>query len=340
MKKNLLYILFTLFLSFGFNLKAQSYWISPINGVPFEVTYENPNSPSDSTIINFAGDTTYIIDTAGVKIWNPISDAIFQAIFGYDAPDITTITNPQFDDYYDLLVVGIQPADTNYWDITGWDTLIVQSPWMFDRTINLTSANMGALVSWDWYNMDFLSAKIILDPTVPVIEGEDMDYIVLDGTTNMAFDIEDFKTNAEEIQASLDYEVHTFNKPDFKDVYNDFVQWMKDTKPFYPNSFDFNTYHDWLYEYFHPIALDRIATTLTTYEYHNQISLIKVSDNVYQISGEKITDNSYSIFDRQGKKITSGKLIDGKVFIDSMPKGLYLLDVIINNQHSVHKIMK
>ncbi len=340
MKKNTLYILCTLSLSLSFTLKAQTYWTSPINNVPFEIIYDDTTATTaDSTIINFSGETTYTIDSFGVKSWNSISDTMFQAIFGYNAPPIGTIINPQIQNYYDLLVVGLQPADTNYWNITGWDTLIVESPWIINRTINLTSANMGALVSWDWYNMNLLSARDILDPTVPVIEGEDMDYIVLDGISNMAFDIEDFKTNTEEIQATLDYDVHTFNKPDFKDTYNDFVAWMIETKPFYPNTFDFNTYHDWLYEYFQGIALNKIAQTLTTYEYNEQIELIKISDNVYKLTGQ-LSDNIYTIFDTQGKRIISDKLVDGKVHLNSIPHGLYLLDIIIGNEHSVHKIMK
>lgn len=339
MKKHILYLLLTFLLSLSLNLNAQTYWTSPVNGVPFEIIYEDPTNPSDSTIINFAGQETYAVDSFGVKTWNLISDTIFQAVFGYNSP--TVVINQQFEDYYDLLVIGFQQGDTSYWDITTWDTLIIESPWIFDRTINLTSANMGALVSWDWYDMSFLSAADILQPTVPVIEGEDMDYIVLNGISNMAFDIEDFKTNAEEIEASLDYEIHTFNKPDFKDVYNDFVEWMKNTKPFYPNTFDFDTYHEWLYEYFHPIALDKIASTLTTYEYHEQIILSRISNNVYELSGsEELSNKAYTIFNSQGKTITSGQLTGGKVYLETLPEGLYLLDVIINNQHSVHKIIK
>jgi len=106
--------------------------------------------------------------------------------------------------------------------------------------------------------MNIESADKILDPTVPIIEGEDMDYnLDINDTINLALDFSDLKTNAEEIQAVNNPGIYTFSKEEFIETYNDFVNWMITTKPFFPNSFNYNTYHDWLYEYFNPIASEK-----------------------------------------------------------------------------------
>lgn len=342
MKKNTLYILFILCTSVCFKLKGQTttgYWLNPLNDVPFLVEYQDSTSINDSSIVVFNGETTFEIDSFGTKIWNPISEVTYQAIVGYNAPSI--VLNATLSTYYDLLVIGINPVlDSNFWDITAWDTLIDIEPWIDDRTINLTSADMGAIVAWDWYNMDLESAKIILDPTVPVIEGEDMDFIDIDQGINMAFDIDDYKTYIEEITWANN-NVFVFNKPDFKDTYNDFVEWMKETKPFFPHTFDFDTYHEWLYEYFHGIAEARITEILSTDDVSIQIDLFRVSRYTYQATGDFV-NSPYTIIDLQGKRVQTGVLNSNNniIHLDQLPKGIYFIDIGSMGKHTTYKLIR
>lgn len=338
MKKYFLYLIITLLSFVSQQLVAQvqeGYWINPVNSVPFSVVYVDSTlqPQGDSLIIEFSGETTFFADS-GVVTWNFVSDTMYQALFGYNIqPPIQGIS------YETLLTTNV--IFTGEWEQISWDTLITQEPWIADRSIKLSSADMGAIVAWDWYNMSVPSAKLVLDPTVPVIEGEDMDYAVdIPINGNLAFDIDDYKTNSEEIQAVFDYGVYTFNKPDFKLVYNDFVIWMIDTKPFYPDSFDMNTYHDWLYEYFNPIASTKITEILSTIHYENDISLIKVSECTYELTGE-LSNNTYRILNLQGKVILTGKLPDdNKVHLDEFSTGVYLLDIQLGDKNLVYKLVR
>ncbi len=343
MKKYILHFLFFLTLTVSFNLKAQvtGLWINPVNDVPFIVESTDTTFSTDSLITIFNGELTFSIDSFGVKTWNPVSDTTYRALVGYSAPPIAA--NQAFNTYQDLFINGINPSDTNFWEDTDWDSLIVNEPWILtDRTLKLSSADMGAIVAWGWYDLEIGTAKIILDPTIPVIEGEEMDYS--DNAfqdVNMVFDIEDFKTNTEEIQGAIDG-IYTFNKPDFKDTYNDFVVWMKTTKPFLPNSFDYNTYHEWLYEYFYPLASEKIIQIISIDELSNQFQLIQPSTNTYQLIGNITTDSPYSIYDLQGKLVLSGHLnsSENTINIESLPKGMYVIDILIDTKHAVYKLMK
>lgn len=341
MKKHTIYLIFILAALLKLPSNAQTttgYWVSPINQVPFLITSLDSNLAVDSLITEFSGEPTYYVDSlTGAKIWNPISDSTYLAIFGYNAP---LGGNPIFFDYYDLFTI---PIDTSYWNLTLWDTLVDVEPWIMNRSILLNSGDMGAIVGWDWYSMTALSAFNILDPTVPVIEGEDLDYYlnISNAGHTMVFDIDDYYTNTDEIQAVITHGVYTFNKPDFKDTYDDFVQWMITTKPFYPHTFDFDTYHEWLYEYFNPIAQTKITEILSTPEYQNTVVLFHVSKNVYALSGN-LTNPKYNLVDIQGKVVKSGQLDESNQFeIDEhLPKGIYFLNLNHNGFKSVHKIVK
>lgn len=341
MKKTLHYIILLLVCTFSFNLKAQTsgYWTNPINGVPFEILSLDPTLSNDTMIVEFSGELTYMLDSnSGAKLWNPISPDVYQAIFGYDAP---LQQGTFFPTYFELFTISFDAnAFDNAWPVTIWDTLIAVEPWIDDRTINLSSADMGAIVGWDWNSsmLNLLSAKRILDPTVPVIEGEDMDFSLIPG--NMAFDIDDALTPVQKNQLAIDSAIYVFNKQQFTETYDDFVVWMIDTKPFFPNSFDFDTYHDWLYEYFNPIAQTRVTEIISTKEYKNDITLFKVSENIYQLSGT-LSNNTYRILDVQGKLIEINKLTnDNQIDISNLSKGIYFLNIQFKGHHSVHKIIK
>lgn len=338
MKKNIFYLAIIILISLSFKSKAQvqGYWTNPINQVPFEVTSTDSTFQNDTLITIFDGEPTYYIDTLGSKIWNNISLPVYQAIFGYNT---LPGGNPLIENYYDLLSTTL--TLTGNWNTTLWDTLIVIEPWISNKTINLSSADLGALVGWDWNSMNIESADKILDPTVPIIEGEDMDYnLDINDTINLALDFSDLKTNAEEIQAVNNPGIYTFSKEEFIETYNDFVNWMITTKPFFPNSFNYNTYHDWLYEYFNPIASEKIDQILTKPNYNNNHVLYQVSKDIYKLSGH-VLNPTYNIFDIQGKRVHYGKLSeDNSINISHISSGIYIIRFDFKENQSHFKIIK
>lgn len=336
MKRHTLYLIIAFLFTCSTQLQAQidGYWTNPINQVPFEVTSMDSTFQIDSLITVFSGEQTYYIDSVGVKVWNVISLPVYQSIFGYSTfPG----GNPIIETYFDLFTITI--TQISDWDLTDWDALITSEPWITNRTLKLSSADLGALVAWDWYNMTLPSSKLILDPTVPIIEGEDMDYeLDIPNNVNMALDIDDYKTNSEEIEAVIDHGIYTFNKPDFKIIYDDFVVWMIETKPFYPDSLDFNTYHDWLYEYFNPIALSRISQVISTPKYQNDLILFEVSKGIYTISGD-YSSSIYQVITTQGKVLSTGTINNNiPINITQLPQGIYFLNININGNKSTYKI--
>ncbi|MGB0427868.1 MAG: T9SS type A sorting domain-containing protein [Flavobacteriales bacterium] len=337
MKKHILILSILLLTTVGQELIAQTttgFWINPINQVPFAVTYVDSTlqAQGDSLISEFSGETTFHIDS-GIVAWNPVSDSIYQAIFGYNI-DVPAQTLS-----YDELLLG-NVSMVGEWDVVVWDSLIYNESWIENRSLKLSSANMGALVGWDWYAMSGSSAKLLLDPTVPVIEGEDMDYAIdVPENVNLTFDIDDYKSTGDEMEAVFNHGIYTFNKPDFKLTYNGFVEWMIDTKPFYPDSFDLNTYHDWLYEYFSPIADAKISEILSIDYHKNELKLIKISDSDYKLTGN-LSNNSFRILNVQGQVLLAQKFSDNQTFsLQNFPKGIYFLAFQSKSNELIMKIL-
>ncbi|MGB0870901.1 MAG: T9SS type A sorting domain-containing protein [Flavobacteriales bacterium] len=337
MKNVLLFILFI----FGFGIhcvfaQTQGYWINPENSVPFLVEYDDTTllSTGDSLIISFDGEPTFsphpsIPDSLE---WHIISDSIFTQLFGYEAINDTL-------DYGILFGQNAQVIAFNVWSTTPWDSVVTQSPWIStNRSLKMNSGKLSAAFAFNWYNMSIPTAKLILDPTVPVIEGDDLDYSTLPSNTTFVFDIEDFKTNVEEIDAVINHGVYTFNKPDFSDIYfPGFKDWILQSvyePQFRPYSIDFNTYHDWLYEYLHGIALSKIAQ-ISVQDLENQFQIIKQSTGVHKVFTEH-QNVTYTIHSIDGRMIKHHlPLKDGTVNIINQPSGVYLLTLTTSDQQSV-----
>lgn len=324
------------------SLKAQTtgYWTNPINSVPFEVKYvDSLFNNADSLIIEFDGESTFtnhpvIPDSL---IWNTISDSIFIQLFGYNAIN-DTLT-------YDMLLGANGNVITfDAWNLTPWDSIVNSSPWITtQRQKKMNSGRLSAAFAFDWYNMTLESAKLILDPTVPVIEGDDLDYSTLPPNVSFVFDMDDYKTNLEEMDAATNYGVYTFNKPDFSDIYfPGFKDWILQStyEPlFRPYTIDYNTYHDWLYEYLHGVALTKLAQ-ISVKDLENQFHIVKLSTGIHRV----YTDHQkveYSIHSSDGRTIKPLQpLKDGTIDIINQPTGIYLLTLTTHdNQSVVYKII-
>lgn len=316
--------------------KAQTsgYWLSPVNQVPFEVVYEDSTLTTlDSTIILFAGEPTFTTSPVSPDsvLWNVMSDSIYSQLFGFEAVmDSSNLLT------YDLLFSpGFQIIINDAWDLTNWNTIVNQEPWIVNRSLKMNSGDMGAALAFDWYNMNLENAKLVLDPTVPVIEGDDMDYSTLPSNVSFVFDVEDFKTASEENQAVISHSVYTFNKPDFKDIYNpDFKNWMILNKPFLPHTFDFNTYHEWLYEYLYGIAQSKISEIVSVNELENSFDIIRLGNGVYKVF-TLIDDVNYSIHSIDGKIIQEDQVLNHYIDLGQEALGMYFITFKTTNNKTV-----
>lgn len=340
MKNVLLLILF----GFGMNSllsQTQGYWFKPENNVPFLVEFDDTTllNTGDSLIISFDGEPTFIPHPVipDSLIWNIISDSIFTQLFGYEAINDTL--------KYDVILgQNSQTLTFDVWNLTSWDSIVMNSVWIStDRSLKMNSGKLSAAFAFDWYNMSLASAKLILDPTVPVIEGDDLDYSTLGSNVTFVFDIEDFKTNVEEINAVINHGVYTFNKPDFSDIYfPGFRDWIFQSvyePQFRPYTIDFNTYHDWLYEYLHGVALSKIAQ-ISVQDLENQFHIIKYSTGIHKVITEH-QNVEYSLHSIDGRMIEQHKpLKDGTIDIIKQPSGIYLLTLTTHdNQSVVYKLI-
>lgn len=325
--KNILLIIILTFL--GQSLKAQDFWYNPINNVPFSVVI-NTTASSDTLIEYFNHEKTFDLDSMGNINWRLISQNNFDQIFGYQSflyQPVDLIT-------YDQIFIDSLPIFT-FWPLSNWDSIVPISPWMStNRDDILTPGMMGSLIALDWHSMAIQSATTILDPTVPIIEGEDMDFTQVPG--DILLDFDDYYSTVEEIAVTNLHSKYIFNKPDFKTEYQEgFIPWMIDTKPFLPDSFSFNIYHDWLYEYFHPIATGKIAQILSTEEFEHDTQVIHKGNNLFEITN-KSNIMDIELITMDGKTISKLKNVNQTTIdLSDKSKGIYILNITFKNNDKV-----
>jgi len=317
----------------GYSLSAQDYWYNPLNGVPFEMVI-NTTASSDTLIEYLNHEKTFEIDSTGIIVWNEISESKFNQIFGPLSYDFVPTV---FKNYQTLFDSNALPST---WSVINWDSIVPNSAWLTNGDVKLTPGMMGTLNASNWYLMNTETAKQILEPTIPIIEGEDLDFSTFPG--DILFDFEDYLTPNQEIDSTIEHSKYIFNKPDFTaEFQNGFIPWMIDTKPFLPDSFTFNTYHDWLYEYFHPLALSKIAEVLSTSDHIPTVSLLYAGNNLFHL-----TDSEHLM--RVSLISTSGKVLyeinncnQHVIDLNPYPDGIYLLDIQFdNNKHKAYKLFK
>ncbi len=283
-------------------------WINPSNNVPYitEIAIFNPMDSfplGDTVPWIFNGDFIYSYDTFPVLNYfsNPISQTNYKDVFGPTAQASALDSITLFEQLLNLSPVNSSIIiNQSEWFPGVWDTIIL--PWVTDREILSTPRSMGVEVAWKWelYAPDVLES--ILSPTVPVIQGEDFDFISI--PENFALDNLDSLDLATKVQIALNDNIYIYSLDEFQEVYDAFILSLFDEPLFYPGQFNFNTFHLWLKNYLIGESASRIQQ-LNMEEYSpSSLHLIKEDVNNYYVDYLHPI-YQYEIFDAHGRLIES-----------------------------------
>jgi hypothetical protein len=261
-------------------------WYNPLNGVPFPVEIgvftDDSNQQNDTLSYIFNGDTIFSYDTIGIIDFSVISDENYTSIFGPTAE-----IGPALEIYPYLLdttlASGVIIESESEWDIGVWDTLLFD--WLDDRNLAATPKAMGVQVAWQWSSHLPEQASMILSPTVPVIQGEDVDYASLPGNYALNMSAPLNPVDREIIADTTG--VYIYESYEFDAVYLDFILDNFNSRPsFKPGSYNFNDFHSWVEEYFTEESTTRLAN-LQVQEWHPiQLNLVHESGTNYSIHGD------------------------------------------------------
>ncbi len=288
----------------------QGEWINPVNNVPF-ITQVGVFNQMDSNILGdtviwiFNGDLVYSYDTVPFLQYylNPITVQNYAAVFGPTAQITGNMDIELFTDLLDLSPINTQLIlDQSEWEPSSWDTTLF--PWITNRTILSTSLSMGVQVAWDWGLHDTEALQTILSPTVPVIQGEDMDYAIL--TDNFALDHLDSVNTQEKIEIANEFGIYVYSVEEFQEVYDAFILSLFETEDFYPLEFDFNIFHQWLGDYLTAESILRLQLLSLNELSPSTFQIIKEDDLSYSFNYQYPV-YGYDIFDAQGKLLGSFK---------------------------------
>ncbi len=292
-------------------------WINPINQVPFitEIGIFNPGDSlilGDTIVLVFNGEEIYTIDSINTFTPNPITtqqNFSYEALFGVTAQAPVVNSFEYFVDLFDMDSVQEQAfIEQSQWEEGPWDTSLL--PWVSNRTISANSLSMGVEVAWRWAEHSEEELGTILTPTVPVIQGEDVDFIAL--PVNFALDFMDTVNLQSKIQIANDFGVYVFGMNEFQEVYDAFILDLFTNPDFYPNQFDFNDFHDWLLEYLTAESNIRIQLLSINELLPSTFELINQGNNSYLIKYDH-TVYGYDLFNAQGKLISRKKAIQDNV---------------------------
>ncbi len=302
-------------------------WINPINDIPF-ITQVAIFNPMDSFFLGdsipwiFNGDPIYTYDSLTNYVPNGITAQNYVALFG---PTAQPLGNPPIDLlvelFYESPVNTQLIIDQSEWNSGVWDTILF--PWITNRTITSTSLSMGVQVAWNWSDHPEEALETILSPTVPVLKGEDFDYV--SSPVNFALDNLDSVDLATKIQIAEDYNVYVYSLEEFQEVYDAFILSLFNNQNFYPQSYDFDDFHDWLLAYLTNESIYRIQL-LSINEYSpDNFHLVKQSKNHYSYNYDHAV-YGYEIYNAQGVLLnTVHEVSDPIISIPNLSTGLLFI---------------
>jgi hypothetical protein len=301
--------------------------MNPINNVTFLVELDS----IDSTMISFDG--VPAVDSLGNDLF--LSGEVIRSIFG---PNIDTQNFGLTLKYTDLLDFTII-FSAAFSAASAWDEYPVDSV-LFDfgvnRSLPLSGMELGMALSYQWNNFSIPLAKQQLDPVVPVIEGDDLDYSSdLPAGTNKVLDLLDYKTNQEEIDAVVNHQIYTFNQADFISEYANFTEWVKNTKNLMSKTVTYDQFLIWLDEYLSQVAINKMSN-IDTPEW-SFAQLTSLGNHSYKIDIEE--EYYLEIFDNNGRRVYTGKNAT-KIDLSTMSKGIYFIRFTALNNSKMIKLIR